>query len=35
MPHADVAEGIDDALVGEDAVGDRHLLADEIEGVGH
>src|SRR6185312_2089142 len=35
VAHADVAEGIDDALMREDAVGERKLLAKGGKVVGH
>src|SRR5262249_61871316 len=35
VAHADMAERVDDALMGEDAVGERKLLADGGQAVGH
>ena len=35
MAHADMAEGVDHALVGDDAVGERELAAGFGEIVGH
>ena len=35
MAHADVAEGIEDALVGDDAVGGGKIAAQVCESVGH
>ena len=35
MAHADMAEGVDDAFVGDDAVGERELGADFCKLIGH
>ena len=35
MPHADMAEGVDHALVGDNAVGERELAAGFEKRIGH
>jgi len=35
MTHADVPEGVDDAFVGDDAVGKRKLGASILKSIGH
>ena len=35
MAHADMPEGVDDAFVGDDAVGKREFGADFLKRIGH
>src|SRR6188474_855395 len=35
MAHADMAEGVDHPFVRYDAVGERELVADFVDGIGH
>jgi len=35
MPHADMTEGVEDSLVGEIPIGERQLVAQGGEGIGH
>ena len=35
MPHADMAEGVDNALVGDDTVSERKLAAGFDKRIGH